>query len=344
MSKKLIFDLDYKDLSEQLREWSIQNFRTKQLWQGLYNQLYDSVESFTTIPQILKDTLTTNYSFSGLTAIDEIQSKNGQTKKVLFKLKDGLTIESVLMHYKDRETVCVSTQVGCAVGCTFCATGKMGLHRNLTPGEIVEQVLFFERILTEKMKKVTNIVFMGMGEPFQNFENSIKAIDILHHPEGLNLGERRFTISTVGIPDKIRQFANMNRQINLAVSLHTPFNQKRTEIVPINRRFPINDVMAAVKYYLDKTNRRVSFEYALIAGENDSPKEALALAELLRGLICHVNLIPVNPIGTNIQATTRTNVLKFQRLLEENGIPCSVRLGRGVDIQAGCGQLASRSN
>lgn len=342
MQKQLIFDLSLDEISNQLRSWSEPKFRAKQIWQGLYQQYYFSVDQFSTLPKELKEKLHTNYNFIGIHAIDEIQSKDRQTTKVLFRLSDGETIESVLMHYRERETVCVSTQVGCAMGCTFCATGQMGLHRNLTAGEIVEQVLYFERQLMPKGKKVTNIVFMGMGEPFHNFDNTFKAIDILHHEQGLNIGERRLTISTVGLPNRIRQFADMHRQINLAVSLHTPFNQKRSRIIPVNQRFPIHEIMDSVNYYLKQTNRRVTFEYALIAGENDDLQTAEALAKLLQGLLCHVNLIPVNSIGLDIQASNKHAVQNFQRILELHGIPCSVRLGRGIEIQAGCGQLASR--
>ena len=343
MPELSIFSLTQQELAGQIKEWSQPAFRAKQIWQGLYSQLYSSPQEFSTLPNALKERLAASYSFTGLKPVDSIESPDQQTTKVLFQLSDGLTIESVLMHYHNRETVCISTQVGCAMGCTFCATGKMGLHRNLTTGEIVEQVIYFERQLQTQGGKITNIVFMGMGEPFHNFDNTFKAIDILHDEEGLNLGERRFTISTVGLPDRIRQFADMHRQINLAISLHTPFNEKRSKIIPINKRHPINEIMAAVKYYLQQTNRRVTFEYALIAGENDDERTAETLSELLKGLLCHVNLIPVNPIGNgNMQASTHQRVLAFQHVLENHGIPCSVRLGRGVEIQAGCGQLASR--
>ena len=343
MKKQLIFDLSIVDLADQLANWSEPKFRGKQIWQGLYKQLYSSVDSFSTLPKSLKSKLDDSFRFKGLKPIDEIHSKDRQTTKVLFELHDGYTIESVLMHYRDRETVCVSTQVGCPVGCTFCATGKMGFFRNLTVGEIVEQVLFFERQLLLEEKKVTNIVFMGMGEPFLNFDNTFKAIDILHDDQGLNLGERRFTMSTVGLPEQIRKFADMHRQINLAVSLHTPYNHKRSKIIPINQQHSINDVISAVKYYSRQTNRRVTFEYALIAGENDDRQTAEALIQLIKGLLCHINLIPVNPIGTGITASSEKNVHAFQKVLEDYGFPCSVRLGRGIEIQAGCGQLASRN-
>jgi 23S rRNA (adenine2503-C2)-methyltransferase len=230
------------------------------------------------------------------------------------------------------------------MGCVFCATGKMGLIRNLSAGEIVEQIIYFERVLKKDSKKITNVVLMGMGEPFHNFNQVIKAIDILNDKKGLNLGERRFTISTVGLPERIRQFADLQRQINLAISLHTPFDEKRSKIIPINRTFPIQEVMKAVNYYLQKTNRRVTFEYALIEGENEDSDTAVALAQLLHGMLCHVNLIPVNPIDSSeFQPTSHQNTTRFQQILEQHGIPCSTRLERGIKIQAGCGQLASRN-
>ncbi len=343
MVKKLILDLTYEELAQQINTWREATFRTKQVWDGLYHQQYETITEFTTLPKILKEKLDEGFLLTGLSPIDQILSDDGQTIKLLFQLADGATIESVLMHYHERETVCVSTQVGCAMGCIFCATGRMGFRRNLTAGEIVNQVLYFDRLLRIEGKKITNVVFMGMGEPFHNFENTIKAIDIMHDNLGLNIGERRFTISTVGLPDQIRQFADMHRQINLAISLHTPYDNKRTEIIPINQRFPIREIMDAARYYLRQTNRRITIEYALIANENDDPQTADALAGLLDGMLCHVNLIPVNPIGLDIEASDRDHVLKFQRILEQHGIPCSVRLERGVEIKAGCGQLASRN-
>jgi 23S rRNA (adenine2503-C2)-methyltransferase len=343
MPKKLILDLTYEELAQQITAWSEAPFRTKQIWDGLYHQAYEIIAQFTTLPNTLKEKFDAEYLLTGLTPIDQIESEDQQTIKLLFQLADGATIESVLMHYHERETVCVSTQVGCAMGCIFCATGRMGYQRNLTPGEIVNQVLYFDRQLRKVGKKVTNVVFMGMGEPFHNFDNTLKAIDILHDNQGLNIGERRFTISTVGLPDQIRQFADMHRQINLAISLHTPFDEKRSKIIPINKRFPIQQVMEAMRYYLGQTNRRITIEYALIANENDDHQTADALAKLLRGMLCHVNLIPVNPIGLDIKASDKDHVLKFQRILEKHGIPCSVRLERGIEIKAGCGQLASRN-
>lgn len=343
MTRQLIYSQTHEEIAAQINNWSGQSFRANQIWQGLYQQCYADIDAFTTLPKTLRGKLSSFYSFCGLEPIKKIKSADEQTEKVLFQLSDKNTIESVLMHYRDRETVCVSTQVGCAMGCTFCATGQMGFYRNLSAGEIVEQVVYFERSLNQQDKKVSNIVLMGMGEPFQNFDNTIKAIDILHHPEGLNLGERRFTISTVGLPAKIRKFADLHRQINLAVSLHTPFDEVRSRIIPINQHHPIQEIMDAVAYYIEKTNRRVTFEIALIDGENDDSQTAEAVAELLKGVLCHVNLIPVNPIGQDIKASSRSNVIAFQQRLEAHHIPCSVRLGRGIQIQAGCGQLASRN-
>ena len=225
--------------------------------------------------------------------------------------------------------------------CVFCATGQMGFKRHLTAGEIVEQVLFFARQLKTDDEKVTNIVLMGMGEPFHNYEATMKAIDLLGDPNGLGLGARRFTISTVGLVPMIKRFADEKRQVNLAISLHAVDDSERSSLMPVNHKYPIQDVMEACHYYIEKTNRRITFEWALIAGKNDSEQTAQKLAQLLEGLLCHVNAIPLNPTSQSIyQASDKNQTIKFQKVLERNGIPCTIRLRRGIDIQAGCGQLA----
>jgi 23S rRNA (adenine2503-C2)-methyltransferase len=227
------------------------------------------------------------------------------------------------------------------MGCVFCATGQMGFKRHLTTGEIVEQVLYFARQLKTVDEKVTNIVLMGMGEPFHNYEATMKAIDLLGDPNGFGLGARRFTISTVGLVPMIKRFADEKRQVNLAISLHAVDNSVRSTLMPVNQKYSIQDVIEACHYYIEKTNRRITFEWALIAGKNDSEKIAQQLAQLLQGLICHVNAIPLNPTSQSIyRASDREQTQKFQKILENNGIPCTIRLRRGIDIQAGCGQLA----
>ncbi len=248
------------------------------------------------------------------------------------------------MRYERRKTLCISTQVGCAMGCVFCATGQMGFSRNLTAGEIIEQVIYYSRVLKAEGEKLTNIVIMGMGEPFHNYDNTMKAIDILNHPAGFNFGERRFTISTVGLVPKIRQFASERRQINLAISLHAADDDLRTKIIPINRKYPLPELIKSCREYFNLTHRRLTFEWALIQNVNDSPEQANRLAELIHGLPCHVNLILLNPTRKyGGKASTQPRAQTFATILARKNIPCTIRLRRGIDIQAGCGQLATRA-
>ncbi len=248
------------------------------------------------------------------------------------------------MFYDKRRTLCISTQSGCAMGCVFCATSQMGYLRHLSSGEIIEQVLYFARRLAEQGEKVSNIVMMGMGEPFHNYDAALATIDRLNHPEGMRLGARRFTISTVGLVPAIERFAEEKRQTNLAISLHAADDELRSSMLPINRQHPIADLMAAVRNYTELTHRRVTFEWALIRGVNDTPEQAYKLAALLKGMLVHVNVIPLNPTdGFEGQAATPIRAKSFQSILENKGIPCSIRIRRGIDIQAGCGQLAQKA-
>jgi 23S rRNA (adenine2503-C2)-methyltransferase len=336
------FDLSYEETEKYFLKAGYPSYRVKQLWHGIYKELKPGPESISTLPKVFLNDLLEKFRFTSLQQLNILHSSDHETEKALFQLTDQLAIETVHMSYHERDTICVSTQAGCAMNCAFCATGQMGFQRNLSAGEIVEQVIFFQRILLTKGKKITNLVFMGMGEPFQNYDAFLKAADILNHAEGLQLGERRMTVSTVGLPDMILKFAEENRQINLAISLHAVDDEKRSAIIPINRRYPVSDVLAACKTYLQKTNRRVTFEYALMRGYNDSPADAKALAAKIHGMLCHVNLINLNPVeGSAFQPTTPTAANEFMKVLETIGIPVSMRLRRGIDIHAGCGQLAS---
>jgi 23S rRNA (adenine2503-C2)-methyltransferase len=215
--------------------------------------------------------------------------------KTLFRMSDEREIEAVLMRYDERRTLCISSQSGCAMGCVFCATGQMGFKRHLTAGEIVAQVIYYARQLKDQGEQVTNVVLMGMGEPFHNYHNTLEAIDRLNDPDGMNLGARRFTISTVGLVPMIRKFADEKRQINLAISLHAANDQERSALLPVNRKYPLKEVIEACRYYVETTSRRVTFEWALIRDVNDTPETARQLANLLKGLMCHVNVIPLNP-------------------------------------------------
>jgi 23S rRNA (adenine2503-C2)-methyltransferase len=361
----LIYNLDYSSLEKQLTDWNEPSYRTKQVWQGLYQHLYNSPEQFSNIPKSLREKLAEELVFSPFRVKTYLDSSDGFTRKTLFELPDGNLIEAVLMRYgdpadnpqitasapnsenlrgaKNRRTLCISTQAGCAMGCVFCATGQMGFKRHLSSGEIVAQVLFYARLLKEENQVVTNIVLMGMGEPFHNYDNTMAAIDRLNDPEGYNFGARRFTISTVGLVPQIRRFADEKRQVNLAISLHAADDESRVAMLPVNKRYNIEEVIEACKYYVEKTHRRITFEWALINGVNDSPEIAKKLAARLKGLMCHVNAIPLNPtMGYTGQATSRERAAKFKESLEQAGIPCTIRMRRGIDIAAGCGQLAGR--
>jgi 23S rRNA (adenine2503-C2)-methyltransferase len=342
--KRLIYDLDRQQLQEALTSWGEPSYRVDQIWAGLYQHLWQSPQEFTNLPLSLRQLLEESFRFSSLEPERKLQSSDGETVKTLFRLTDGRLIEAVLMRYTERRTLCISSQSGCAMGCVFCATGQMGFQRHLTSGEIVEQVLYYARQLKDQGDRVTNVVLMGMGEPFHNYAATLEAIDRLNDPKGLGLGERRFTVSTVGLVPKIRQFADEKRQVNLAISLHATEDEARSAMMPVNRRYPIAEIIESAHYYVEKTGRRITFEWALIQDVNDSPDQARRLAALLRGLICHVNVIPLNPTERyEGKATTRERAIAFCAVLEEQGIPCSIRIRRGIDIQAGCGQLAAEA-
>ena len=281
------------------------------------------------------------FDFIGLRPQTRLASKDHQTVKTLFRLWDDRPIEAVLMLYDRRRTLCISTQSGCAMGCVFCATGQMGFKRHLSSGEIVAQVLHYARQLKAQGERVTNVVVMGMGEPFHNYTNTLAAIDRLNDADGFNLGARHFTISTVGLVPMILKFAEEKRQINLAVSLHAPDDERRGAMMPVNKKYPVDVLLDACRKYVDLTGRRITFEWALIRDVNDSPEVAHQLAKKLKGLLCHVNVIPLNPTQRyHGQATTRERAVAFQAALQAEGIPCTIRIRRGIDIQAGCGQLA----
>ena len=245
------------------------------------------------------------------------------------------------MRYEKRRTLCISSQAGCALGCVFCATGQMGLRRNLSSGEIVGQVLHFERLLRDQSQGLTNVVVMGMGEPLHNYVQVMAAIDRLNHAQGLNFGARRFTLSTVGLIPQMMRFAREKRQVNLAVSLHAAEDVLRSSILPINKKYPLAELINACREYVSLTRRRITFEWALISGVNDSIQQAAQLAHLINGILCHVNIIPLNPTaGYEGSATSAMQVRQFKEQLEKSGIPVTVRVRRGIDIHAGCGQLA----
>ena len=344
----LIYDFDFPTLTNLLKQWNEPAYRAKQIWQGLYQHLYNSPDQFTNLPTPHRTKLAENLNFSPLKEKLHLDSSDGQTRKTLFELHDGQVVEAVLMRYdpdtftdRGRRTLCISTQAGCAMGCVFCATGQMGFKRHLSSGEIVAQVMVYARMLKEENLSVTNIVFMGMGEPFHNYENMMAAVDRLNDPNGYNFGARRMTISTVGLVPQIKRFADEKRQVNLAISLHAADDEERGKMLPINKKYKIDEVIEACRYYVEKTHRRITFEWALINGVNDSPEVAKKLAARVKGLLCHVNAIPLNPTtGYAGKATDPQRAAKFKETLEQAGIPCTIRMKRGIDIAAGCGQLA----
>ena len=347
-TRPLVYDLDLAQLVTILESWGQPGYRARQLWEGIYRNLWSNPGEFTNLPQSLRKQLDQSLRFEALRPIRRLDSSDQMTRKTLFKLHDGQAIEAVLMKYeprtfqaRGRQTLCVSSQAGCAMGCVFCATGQMGFKRNLTSGEIVAQVMYYARMLHSQGERVSNVVLMGMGEPFHNYDNTMAAIDRLNDPTGYNLGARRFTVSTVGLVPMIRRFADEVRQVNLAVSLHTVDERERTAMMPVNKKYPIRALLEACHYYVNKTGRRITFEWALIQGVNDTEEVARKLASRLRGLLCHVNAIPLNPTrGFHGQATGRLAGARFKEILEQAGISCSIRMRRGIDIQAGCGQLA----
>lgn len=347
------------ELTELMRSWGQPAFRARQIYRQLYVHLVDDPEAMTDLPRALRQRLATDTRIGNL-RLERLQTADGGlTRKALFRLPGHAVVETVLMIYPDRATVCISTQAGCAMGCVFCATGKLGLLRNLSSGEIVEQALWAARevrkIAAEQggvresapAHQITNVVFMGMGEPFANYDRWWAAVERLHDPQGFNLGARHMTVSTVGLVPGIRRLAEEQLPINLAVSLHAPDDELRSALMPVNRRYPLAELLAATRAYITRTRRRVSFEYVLLQGRNDSPEQAQQLAALLRQeaparqpMLYHVNLIPWNPIpGTPLGRSERKRVLAFQQVLQDRHIPCTVRVERGVAIAAACGQL-----
>ncbi len=343
--KRALSEVSREELEGLLASWGQPRYRGAQIWRWLYVSLASEIDDMRNLPAALRRQLGGQFVVSAVTPMRSQRSEDGHTEKVLLRLRDGQAVETVLMDYDARRTVCVSTQVGCAIRCAFCATGLGGWTRNLSAGEIVEQVLYYARLCrggsgTAPTQGISNVVYMGMGEPFLNYDAVRRSIAILNDPEGLNMGARRVTISTVGIVPGIEQLAAEGLPVGLAISLHAPTDELRDRLVPINRKYALDRLVAACRGYTGRTHRRVTFEYALIDGVNDSPAEADALAQLLRGLLCHVNLIPVNPVPElPYRPSPYERVVAFESRLRERGVNATLRVSRGADIQAGCGQL-----
>ena len=313
-----------------------QRFRAKQIFSWLYKDI-ESFRDMTNVPKALISILEENFKIGSLKLANRQISKIDGTQKFLFELDDGNQIESVFMKYKYGNTVCISTQAGCRMGCKFCASGLLGLSRNLTASEILSQVIDISKITGEK---VSNIVLMGTGEPLDNYVNTSKFLRIIHHPDGYNLSMRSITISTCGLLDKFDQLSDDFPQINVAISLHAATDQKRNQIMPINKKFPISSVIEKVREYVTKTGRRISFEYTLVKGFNDDDEDMYALAALLKNLNCHVNLIPLNEVSqTGLLTSGRMRAEECMSILTKKGINATIRRQLGADIDGACGQL-----
>lgn len=339
MLKENIKNYDLDDLKTKLEELGEKKYRAEQIFNWIYREKVTSFDEMTNLSIDLRNKLKENFDMHNFKIITKQESKDG-TKKYLFDVLDNNAIESVLMQYKYGKTICVSTQIGCKMGCKFCASTGIKFARNLEAGEIVEQLLAIER---NQNVKISNLVFMGIGEPLDNYDNVMQAIRILNNQKGINMGARHISISTSGLVPKIYELADKNIQCTLSISLHSSTDEKRSEMMPINKKYNIAELMKACKYYIEKTNRRISFEYALAKDNNDNLEDAESLAKLLRGMLCHVNLIPINKIENGkYSKSTNENIIKFRDYLNSRGIVATIRRELGSDIDAACGQLRKK--
>ncbi|WP_352419958.1 23S rRNA (adenine(2503)-C(2))-methyltransferase RlmN [Proteiniborus sp.] len=337
MSNIDLKSLEMEELEEVFIRLGEKKYRAHQTFKWIHQKMVSSINNITELPQGLRDKLNLNYNISKLKIVQRLDSKFDDTSKYLFMLDDRNIIESVLMKYKHGVSVCLSTQVGCRMGCEFCASTKGGLVRSLLPGEILEQ---FYQIQKDQGYKVTNIVLMGSGEPLDNYDNVLKFLKIIHDDEGQNLGYRHITISTCGLVPKIYDLADEEIPINLSISLHSPFDEERKKIMPIANRHSIYEIIEACYYYINKTKRRITFEYTLIYGVNDKKEDALEIVKLLKGMLCHVNLIPLNRIKEFIHTKSDEEAIRnFKDILIKNGINTTIRREMGADVNAACGQL-----
>ncbi|MBP8864116.1 MAG: 23S rRNA (adenine(2503)-C(2))-methyltransferase RlmN [Anaerolineae bacterium] len=339
-----LYDWDLPTLEAHLAAWGQPAYRARQIWDWLYRQLVTDFDAMTSLPKALREQLAAATTLAAPQVLSRQESLDGETRKDLLALADGEQVEVVLMHYIERRSACLSTQVGCAMGCAFCATGQMGFTRNLSSGEIVAQALHLQRELRARGESLSNIVLMGMGEPLLNYDATLAAIRRLVHPQGFGMGQRRITLSTVGIAPGIRRLAEESLQINLAISLHAATDALRQQLLPVSRKYPLEALFEAVAAYLQATNRRVTFEWVLIHEVNDTVEQAEALAARLSGLLAHVNLIPLNPTeGFEGRPSSPERIAAFTAVLERRHIAHTVRVRRGGDIRAGCGQLRRRT-
>lgn len=332
-----IKNLSYGQLEQLILEMGEKKFRARQIYDWMHKKLATGFEQMTNVPEKLRTALKQNCSYTVLEPVQILHSKQDGTRKYLFRLTDGNIIESVMMPYKHGNSVCISTQVGCRMGCRFCASTLDGLVRNLTPAEMLEEIYGVCRDLGER---ITNIVLMGSGEPFDNYENVMQFLERITNSDGLNISARNITISTCGLVPQIRAFADRHQQETLAISLHASDDETRRSLMPIAKRYQIAEILEACHYFFEQTGRRITFEYSLVAGVNDHLEEAQKLAELLQKLPCHVNLIPVNPIKErDFRQSQLKDINNFKNKLEKRGINVTIRREMGRDIQGACGQL-----
>ena len=342
-----LYGLLPEEVEDLVLDMGYQRYRADQILYPLYYKFPKDLSEIKQLPKKMRDELIeAGYTIGSTKEIHRVESQDKETMKLLLGLDNGESVESVLMQYPStklfghpRSTICVSTQIGCAMGCVFCATGQMGFESNLKAEHIVSQVIHFAEVLQQRGEHVTNIVFMGMGEPMANYDEMIRAIRILTHPKGFGIGQRHITISTIGITSGIDKLAQENLQIGLAISLHAPNNELRKKLVPTAGPNSVNEIIDAGRRYFKTTKRRVTFEYALMEGINDSVETAVELAELLKGNGSHVNIIPINPTAGNFKRPSTGRVLKFEQILVDAGINCTVRVEKGTEISAACGQL-----
>jgi len=342
--KPSIYSLSKDELTELAVDWGEAGYRGEQIFEWLYVHRVNHFDGMLNLPKPLREKLGANYNMDSLETVVRQESKDG-TMKFLFRLRDGYTIETVLMRHDYGNSVCVTTQVGCRIGCSFCASTLGGLKRNLEAGEIVSQVLQIQKALDETDERVSSIVIMGIGEPFENYNQMMKFLRVVNHDDGLNIGARHITVSTSGIVPRIYDFAEEDIQINFAVSLHAADNEIRSRLMPINRAYDIDKLMDSLKYYQQVTGRRVTFEYGLFGGVNDQPRHARELSELIKDLKCHVNLIPVNHVPErNYVRTSRDDIFDFLETLNACGVNATLRREQGTDIDAACGQLRAKES
>lgn len=337
---KNIKDYNLDELKQEFIKLGEKPYRAEQVFKWLYTTNVTTFDEMSNLSLELREKLKNEFSICVYNIIKKQESSDG-TKKYLFDILDTNAIETVLMSYHHGYTICVSSQVGCKMGCKFCASTGIQFVRNLTAGEIVEQILAVQR---DENIKISNVVFMGIGEPFDNYDNVLNAIKIINNQQGLNIGARHISISTSGLVPKIYDFANEELQCTLSISLHATTNEKRSAMMPINNKYNIEELMKACKYYISKTNKRISFEYALAKDNNESIEDAKRLVKLLKGMLCHVNLIPINPIDNGkYTKSTNENIMKFRDYLNDNGIVATIRRELGSDIDAACGQLRRKN-